>query len=312
MTAKLINPVKRKGIILAGGSGTRLYPVTKSVSKQLMPVYDKPMVYYPLTTLMLAGIQDILLISTPHDTPRFAELLNDGSQWGLNIQYCVQPSPDGLAQAFTLGKAFINNDSSALVLGDNIFYGHELAAQLKAANDRPLGATVFAYHVTDPGRYGVVEFDKNYMALSIEEKPLKPRSNYAVTGLYFYDNQVCDITASIKPSTRGELEITDVNKAYLINNQLSVEIMGRGFAWLDTGTHDSLLDAAGFIATLQKRQGLMVACPEEIAYRQGWIGAEAVQKVAAQLSKNSYGQYLSRILKEINSGEEPIRSYAKR
>jgi glucose-1-phosphate thymidylyltransferase len=296
----------RKGIILAGGSGTRLYPVTQAVSKQLMPVYDKPMVYYPLTTLMLAGIRDILLISTPHDTSRFTELLGDGSQWGVNIQYCIQPSPDGLAQAFTLGKKFIGNDSSALVLGDNIFYGHELVTNLSSADQRANGATVFAYHVTDPERYGVIDFDKNYKAISIEEKPLKPRSNYAVTGLYFYDDQVCDIAASIKPSARGELEITDVNRMYLEKDQLSVEIMGRGFAWLDTGTHDSLLDAAGFIATLQKRQGLMVACPEEIAYRQGWISAEAVEKVAMQLSKNSYGQYLGKILKELNTGVQPV------
>ena len=293
--SKVLN---RRGIILAGGSGTRLYPVTQAVSKQLMPVYDKPMVYYPLSTLMLAGIKDILLISTPQDTPRFSELLGDGAKWGLNIQYAVQPSPDGLAQAFMIGEQFVGNNPSALVLGDNIFYGHELVNQLNAANDRSTGATIFAYHVNDPERYGVVEFDDAFKALSIEEKPLKPKSNYAVTGLYFYDQQVCDIAKSIKPSARGELEITAVNEAYLKMNQLKVEVMGRGYAWLDTGTHDSLLDAAGFIATLQKRQGLMVACPEEIAYRKNWISAEQLLQLAAPLKKNAYGQYLKKIISE--------------
>lgn len=288
----------RKGIILAGGSGTRLHPVTFGMSKQLLPVYDKPMVYYPLSALLLAGIRDILLISTPQDISRYQQLLGDGKHWGINLSYCVQPHPDGLAQAFILGRNFVGLSPSALVLGDNIFYGHEFAPLLNNAHHRETGATVFAYHVQDPERYGVVEFDSAQQAIRIEEKPTNPKSNYAVTGLYFYDHQVCDIAAAVKPSARGELEITSINNVYLNQGQLKVEIMGRGYAWLDTGTHDSLLEASQFIAALERRQGLKIACPEEIAYRQGWITAEDVARLAQPLAKSSYGQYLLKMLSE--------------
>lgn len=290
--------MKRKGIILAGGSGTRLHPATLAISKQLLPVFDKPMIYYPLSTLMLAGIQDILVISTPQDTPRFQQLLGSGEQWGLNLQYAVQPSPDGLAQAFLIGDTFIGNAPCALVLGDNIFYGHDLTYLLQDANERQHGASIFAYHVNDPERYGVAEFDASGKVLSLEEKPKQPKSNYVVTGLYFYDQQVVDIARQIRPSARGELEITDVNRTYLEQGQLAVEIMGRGYAWLDTGTHESLLEASQFISTLENRQGLKVACPEEIAYRRQWISAAQLEALAAPMAKNGYGKYLQRLLVE--------------